>query len=54
MRGFQEVSDYLEVHYIKKLLWMNRNCLIKIFENKEKSCFKNTSLNVFKEIIKYA
>eukprot|EP00347_Sterkiella_histriomuscorum_P017492 403349151 len=53
-RGFPELTDILDYHYRKEVMWKNRNCLLKIYLAKEKTSFKNLSLGVFREIIKYA
>lgn len=53
-RGFVELADILDFYHQKETMWKNRNCLLKLFLNKEKTPMKNISLGVFREIIKYA
>jgi len=53
-RGHAELVDILDYHFKVEMMWKNRNCLLKLFLNKEKTPFKNLSLGVFREIIKYA
>ena len=53
-REFREIQDILDIYYQREMMWRNRNCLIKLFLNKENTIFKNLSYGVFKEIIKYA
>lgn len=53
-RGFDELELELDYHFQRELMWRNRNCLLKLYLNKEKTCFKNLSLGVFREIMKYA
>mmetsp|Transcript_8013 Transcript_8013/g.5984 ORF Transcript_8013/g.5984 Transcript_8013/m.5984 type:complete len:157 (+) Transcript_8013:979-1449(+) len=53
-RELQEMYDMLEVYFNREQMWRNRNCLLKIYLNKERTMFKNLSYGVFKEIIKYA
>lgn len=53
-RGFEELTDILDYYHKKETMWKNRNCLLKFYLSKEKTPFKNLSLGVFREIIKYA
>jgi hypothetical protein len=53
-KGYKDAEDILEWHFKREELWRNRNCLIKLYMNKEKTVFKNLSLGIFREIIKYA
>ncbi|CDW81344.1 ankyrin repeat [Stylonychia lemnae] len=53
-RGFAELADILEYHFKVEVMWKNRNCLLKLYLSKEKTPFKNLSLGIFREIIKYA
>lgn len=48
------MADILDYHYKREEMWKNRNCLLKLCLAKEKTPFKNLSLHVFREIIKYA
>ena len=53
-RGKLDVAEELEFWFNRETLWKNRNCLLKLYLTKEKNKFKNISLGVFREIIKYA
>jgi ankyrin repeat protein len=53
--GKNEVGEYLTHHENRMRHWNNRNCLLKLYLNKNKTTmFKKFSEGIFKEIIKYA
>jgi ankyrin repeat protein len=52
--GVNDVFAYLEPLSLKAEIWHNRNCLVKIFLNKERvPAFSKLPKDVFREIIKY-
>ena len=56
-RQHVKLVDELDDMMRREVMWRNRNCLLKIGINREKtpvSAFKNISLDLFREIIKYA
>ena len=53
--GKFEVGNYLQVHQKRMINWQNRNCLLKLYLNKNKTeVFSRLTQGIFKEIIKYA
>jgi hypothetical protein len=55
--GHAMLTDYIDFHYKRDTLWRNRNCLLKIALNRDKTSqetFKNIHFDLFREIIKYA
>lgn len=55
--GYGDLVDYLDYHTRREIMWRNRNCLLKIALNREKTpvdTFKNIHMDLFREIIKYA
>jgi hypothetical protein len=53
--GNLPLTEFLEYHTERVMMWRNRNCLLKISLNhKDSELFKGISPDVFKEIIKYA
>lgn len=53
-RGKEDVAEVLDFWFKREQMWRNRNCLLKLYLTKDKNKFKNISLGVFREIIKYA
>ena len=54
LMGDQELCTYLEPIIIERELWREKNCLIKIMLNKQRTKFSMFSVGVFREVIKYA
>jgi hypothetical protein len=52
--GHVELATKLDYYFKREEMWRNRNCLLKLYLTKEKTQFKNLSLGMFREIIKYA
>ena len=53
--GKNELGKYLAFHEKRMEHWKNRNCLLKMYINKNNTTiFKGYTLGIFKEIIKYA
>lgn len=55
--GHGPLVDTLDYHIQREKMWRNRNCLLKIALSKDKTpvqTFKQVSLDLFREIIKYA
>ena len=48
------LCEYLEPVMINQQMWQQKNCLIKILLNKQRTKFNRLSIGVFREIIKYA
>jgi len=55
--GHGELVDILDYHTKREIMWRNRNCLLKIALNRDKTTvetFKNFDMDIFIKIIKYA
>lgn len=55
--GHGQLVDILDYHIQREKMWRNRNCLLKIGLSRERTSeetFKKISLDVFRDIIKYA
>ena len=55
--GHGPLVDTLDYHISRERMWRNRNCLLKIALKKEHTSevtFKKISLDIFRDIIKYA
>lgn len=55
--GHADLVDILDYHTRREIMWRNRNCLLKIALNRDKTQaenFKNIHMDIFREIIKYA
>lgn len=53
-KEMEDILETLSAAFLRDKLWKARNCLVKLYEQKEKTKYKNLSLGVFREIIKYA
>ena len=49
-----EMCEYLDPVLVRAEIWQQKNCLVKILLNRERTKFKPLSFFVFREIIKYA
>ena len=49
-----EMCNYLDPVIVHAEIWQQKNCLVKILLNKNRTKFKSLSTDVFREIIKYA
>jgi len=55
--GYAGLVDVLDFHMKKEVMWRNRNCILKIALNKEKSTnihLKYLPMTLYREILKYA
>lgn len=53
--GHGALVDVLDYHMRREVMWRNRNCMLKLGLNKDRTrIFKNVHMDIFREIIKYA
>ena len=52
--AYEESLDTVAKWTARAEIWTQKNCIVKIALRKDNTKFQNISMNVFREIIKYA